>query len=402
VTPAGAAASRSALLPLIFAVTLTGILGNSLIAPALPDILDDFGIGDAGAGVVVAATSLPGIFLAPIIGLLADRYGRRNVLVPCLTTFGIFGLLAAVAPTFELLVAARIGLGIGGAGLINLAIVLIGDFWDGADRTRVIGRNAVVLTIGLAIFPPIGGLLTDAFSWRAALVPYGLALVTAFAASRLLHDHAPPDPPTVRSQLGGLGRAARQPQLLVVYAGAMIAFLLIFGILLAALPVHLEDEFGYGASVRGVFLALPAVPSMIVAFNIAAIRERIAPKALLAISSLVLAGGFALMGSTTLAVLVVIGCVAYGLGEGGLIPTLQDLSVSLAPEAQRGAVVALFVSSARLGQTVGPLGAAALFEATSTSFVMRVGALLAIGLALLFLLTPTGRTASDEPALEPA
>ena len=85
---------------------------------------------------------------------------------------------------------------------------------------------------------------------------------------------------------------------------------------------HLEDEFGYGASVRGVFLALPAVPSMIVAFNIAAIRERIAPKALLAISSLVLAGGFALMGSTTLAVLVVIGCVAYGLGgagEGGIL-----------------------------------------------------------------------------------
>ena len=53
--------------------------------------------------------------------------------------------------------------------------------------------------------------------------------------------------------------------------------------------------------------------------------------------------------------------MAYGLGEGGLIPTLQDLSVSLAPEAQRGAVVALFVSSARLGQTVGPLGAAALY-----------------------------------------
>ena len=108
------------------------------------------------------------------------------------------------------------------------------------------------------------------------------------------------------------------------------------------------------------------------------------------------------MGSSTLAVLVVIGCVGYGIGEGALIPTLQDLSVSLAPEEQRGAVVALFVSSARLGQTLGPLGAAALFEATSTSTVIRVGSLLAIGLALLFLIAPTGPRVDEEPAFETA
>jgi MFS family permease len=394
--------SRRALLPLIFAVTLTGILGNSLIAPALPDILDDFGVGDAGAGLVIAATSLPGIFLAPIIGLLADRFGRRRVLVPCLTTFGVFGLLAAAAPTFELLIVARIGLGIGGAGLINLAIVLIGDFWDGAERTRLIGRNSVVLTIGLAIIPPIGGLLTDAFSWRVALLPYGLALVTAFACWRMLDKSVPENAPTIRSQLSGLGRAARQPQLLVVYAGGMMAFLLIFGVFLAALPVHLEDTFGYGATVRGLFLALPAVPSMIVAFNIASIRERVAPRPLLAMSSLVLSAGFALIGSSTLAMLVVVGCLLYGVGEGALIPTLQDLSVALAPEGQRGAVVALFVSAARLGQTLGPLGAAALFEATSTFTVLRVGSILAIGLALLFMLAPTGRGAEDSATPEPS
>lgn len=396
------ASSKGSLLPLIFAVTLTGILGNSLIAPAVPDILDDFGVGDAGAGVLVAATSMPGIFLAPIIGLLADRYGRRRVLVPCLATFGVSGLLTALAPTFELLIVARVGLGVGGAGLINLAIVLIGDHWEGADRTRLIGRNSVVLTIGLALIPPLGGTLTDAFSWRVAVLPYGLALVTAFAAWRILDGSRPGNPPTIRSQLGGLGRAARQPQLLVVYAGGTIAFLLIFGVYLAALPLHLEEEFGYGASIRGLFLALPAVPSMIVAFNIARIRRHVAPKPLLAMSAVVLAVGFFMIGSSTLAILVILGCVFHGFGEGALIPTLQDLAVSLAPEAQRGAVVALFVSAARLGQTLGPLGAAALFQATSTSTVMRVGSLIAIGLALLFVLAPTGRRVDEKSVMEPA
>jgi MFS family permease len=206
--------------------------------------------------------------------------------------------------------------------------------------------------------------------------------------------------PPLRAQLGDLRRASRDPRLLIVYAGGIVSFTLIFGIFLAALPIHLEDQFGYGAAVRGLFLSLPAMSSMIVAFNIASIRRRVAAKQLLAMSAGVLAVGFSLMGASSLAVLVVAGCLFHGVGEGAMIPTLQDLSVSLAPEGQRGAVVALFVASSRLGQTIGPLGAAALFEATSTSFVLRVGALLALGLAVLYMLAPTASRRS--PAAQAA
>jgi predicted MFS family arabinose efflux permease len=396
--------ARRTLLPLIFAITLTGILGNTLIAPAIPDILDDFGVGDGGAGVLIAATSLPGVVLAPVIGLMADRFGRRQVVVPCLLIFGSFGLAAAAAPSFPMLVGARLGMGVGSAGLINLAIVLIGDHWEGSDRTRLIGRNAVVLTIGLAIVPPVGGALAQWASWRIALLPYGLALITAAAAWRMLDATRPPPGPSVREQLGGLGQAVRQPQLIIVYVGAMVSFVLIFGVFLATLPIHLEDEFGYGAGMRGLFLAVPALPSMVVAFNIERLRRHAAPRLLLAGSATLLAVAFTLMGSTTLAVLVVLGCIFHGLGEGALIPTMQDMAVTLAPHSQRGAVVALFVSCARLGQTIGPLGAALVFDATSTSAALRLGAVLAIGLAALFLIgltftrpdraIPTGAAAS--------
>ncbi|MGB0147584.1 MAG: MFS transporter, partial [Ilumatobacteraceae bacterium] len=64
-------------LPLVFAVTLTGIMANSLVSPLLPDILDTFDQSAGSAGPLVAAASLPGIFLAPIIGFAADRWGRR-------------------------------------------------------------------------------------------------------------------------------------------------------------------------------------------------------------------------------------------------------------------------------------------------------------------------------------
>ena len=94
-------------LPLVFAVTLTGIMANSLVSPLLPDILETFDQSAGSAGPLVAAASLPGIFLAPIIGFAADRWGRRPILTLCLIVFGLAGVLTAVAANFAMLVATR-------------------------------------------------------------------------------------------------------------------------------------------------------------------------------------------------------------------------------------------------------------------------------------------------------
>src|SRR5690606_12329211 len=102
---------------------------------------------------LVAAGSTAGILMAPVVGILADRFGRRVVLTVCLAVFGTFGGVAALAPSFEVLLLARFMQGFGSAGLINLAVVLIGDHWSGAERTRIVGRNSAVLTVGLAAMP---------------------------------------------------------------------------------------------------------------------------------------------------------------------------------------------------------------------------------------------------------
>jgi len=146
---------------LIFAITVTGIMANTMIAPAIPDILDDLGVAQSRAGLLLAAATLPGVVVAPVIGLLADRYGRREVLVPCLAVFGLAGGLSSFAPTFPALIGLRLLQGVGSAGLINLAVVVIADHWKDADRARVIGQNSAVLTVSLAVLPPLGGTLTD-------------------------------------------------------------------------------------------------------------------------------------------------------------------------------------------------------------------------------------------------
>ncbi|MEL0193477.1 MAG: MFS transporter, partial [Acidimicrobiaceae bacterium] len=192
-------------LPLVFAVTLTGIMANSLVSPLLPDILDTFDQSAGSAGPLVAAASLPGIFLAPIIGFAADRWGRRPILTLCLIVFGLAGVLTAVAANFAMLVATRFLLGVGSAGLINLGVVLIGDHFEGEERTTWIGRNAAILTIGLAIIPLASGVITEFFSWRIATLGYGFGFLSAAYAWNVLRDEPIRTAQPLRSQLAGVG-----------------------------------------------------------------------------------------------------------------------------------------------------------------------------------------------------
>ncbi len=256
-------------MPLIFTITITGILANTLVGPAIPDILEAFDQPDARAGWFVAAGTLPGILMAPVIGILADRFGRRAVLVPCLAAFGAFGLLSALAPSFPVLLGLRVLQGLGSAGLINLAVVLIGDHWTGVERARRVGQNAAVLTVSLAIFPPVGGLLTELGGWRLSFTPYVIGLATAVFIWRRLDPARPVDPVELHEQLAGARLAVRHRDVLGSISIGFVLFMLIFGLFLTTLPVHLEREFGLGAGWRGMVLAAPALTSTVAALRLA-------------------------------------------------------------------------------------------------------------------------------------
>ena len=206
--------------------------------------------------------------------MLADRWGRRQLLVPCLIVFGIGGAFAALAPSFGALLAARVLMGIGGAGLINLGVVLIGDTFSGDQRTVWIGRNSGLLLVALAIFPVISGFVTHQFGWRWALAPYSLALVTAGATWRLLDTPFEPTTLSIREQLGGVGGALRDRRILVTLVGGALAFAVSFGAFLSVLPNHLDAEFGMAADRRGLMLGLPAITATLAAFNLGRVRAR--------------------------------------------------------------------------------------------------------------------------------
>jgi predicted MFS family arabinose efflux permease len=376
---------------LIWAITLSGITANTLIAPVLPDIIEDFRRPDSAAGLVVAAASLPGVVAAPVIGVLADRLGRRRVVVPCLVIFGIASALAVAAPGYWVLVLARLLMGFGSAGLINLAVVLIGDHWSGQERVRQVGRNAAVLTAGLAVLPPLAGLLGMLGTWRLSQAPSVLALLTAWAAWAELDDLRPPH---AESTLGGQLRDAattlRSPTMAATILSGFLIFVMIFGLFLTVLPVHLQRDFGLDAGARGLLLAVPALSATVVSLNLARLRERLGLRTLLVSGAALFGVALALTGWASSVVGVLGGLLLYGTAEGFTVPSLQEITAARAPAAQRGTVLAVWVAAVRLGQASGPLVFAAVFAAVGTGEALVIGALVSVPVIALHAFTGIG------------
>jgi EmrB/QacA subfamily drug resistance transporter len=166
-------------------------IDQTIVAAALPSIARSLGEVERVSWVVVAylvATTVA----APVYGRLGDAFGRRRMLLVALGMYGLGSVLCAVAPSLDLLALARLVQGFGGGGLISLSVALIGEIVPPRERGRFQAYIAAVFACASGLGPVAGGLLTEAFGWRAVFLPQvPLAVLAAWLAVRRLGDAAP-------------------------------------------------------------------------------------------------------------------------------------------------------------------------------------------------------------------
>jgi MFS family permease len=372
---------------LLFGVTVVAVGNVSSVAPSFPLLVEALGVSRVSVGWVVTAYALPGILSAPIGGVLADRVGRKRVLVPTLVVFGLAGGACALVRSFPLLLGLRAVQGAAAAPLVGLAVTVIGDRYDGTARATAVGYNASALNVGTALYPAVGGALAAlAWFWPFALPLLALPVAGAVAWGLDV-------PPLRRAQtLSGYLAVARDRLtdrrvvgLLSVNLGV---FVLLFGAFITYVPELLDARFGSPSVVAGVVLAAASVSSGLVATQVGRLSVAYAPRRLIQLSLLI--DGLALACMPLVPGPWGVGAAAFlfGVAQGLNQPALQTRLTELTSEASRGVVLSLNGTVLRVGEAVGPLlmgGALALGGIDAVFYCAAAGAVLTAGGAVYAL-----------------
>lgn len=158
-------------------------LDATVVNIALPSIGEDLDASLAGLQWTVNAYALTLAALILIGGSLGDHFGRRRIFVWGVVWFAVASLLCALAPTVELLIAARAVQGVGAALLTPASLAMLEAVFDPDDRGAAIGAWSGLAGVSTAVGPFLGGWLVEAVSWRLIfLINLPLAAVVVWAA----------------------------------------------------------------------------------------------------------------------------------------------------------------------------------------------------------------------------
>ena len=135
------------------------MLDATVVNIALPSIGRDFGTGFQTLQWIVNAYTLTLAALILLAGALGDHFGRRRIFIIGVTWFALASLLCGLAPTAEILVAARALQGIGGALLTPGSLAIISSSFVATDRARAVGAWSGLGGVAAAIGPFLGGYL---------------------------------------------------------------------------------------------------------------------------------------------------------------------------------------------------------------------------------------------------
>ncbi|HEV2515239.1 MAG TPA: MFS transporter [Devosia sp.] len=208
---------------------------QSLLAPVLPTLQNELDTSQSAVSWVLIAWLLSAAVATPILGKVGDMIGKARTLVLALAAIGLGSLIAALAPSIELVIAGRIVQGLGGA-IVPLSFGIIRDEFPPARVPSAVGILSAVIAVGSGVGTILAGPIVDLFGWHGLFwVPLAVVTVTA----TLAFFFVPESPVKSGGTINWLAAA--------LLAAWLIALLL---------PLSLGTRWGWGSpEVIGLFVA---------------------------------------------------------------------------------------------------------------------------------------------------
>jgi EmrB/QacA subfamily drug resistance transporter len=185
--------ARWLILGVVCLAQLTVLLDNTILSVAIPSLTEELGASTADVQWMVNAYSLVQSGLLLTAGNAADRYGRRRMLLAGLALFGAGSVAASFSQSPGQLIAARAGMGVGGALLMTATLAVVVQVFDDTERPRAIGIWSTVNSLGFAAGPVLGGVLLNHLWWGSIfLINVPVVLAGLVATVKLVPESREP------------------------------------------------------------------------------------------------------------------------------------------------------------------------------------------------------------------
>ncbi len=373
---------------LLLGSTLT-VMAGAIIAPALPEISKAFShLADPELMSKLILT-LPALFialLAPVAGYFVDWSGRKKVLLFSLLLYALAGTTGAYLSDIYLILAGRALLGISVGALMTSIITLIGDYYEGRQRSAFMGYQAAFASTGGLVFISTGGMLAD-LHWRYPFLIYTVSLIIFIMAIVSVYE-----PQRIRPAGGvklisaGLLRSI-PAQVFWVYGIAFFSFA-VFYMIPVQLPFMLSSLADVSNTQVGIAIAFMNVTAIIMAFNYSRIKRRLDFPYIMALVYILVALGYTIISFSNTYWMMVAGILTGGLGFGMQMANINLWLVNLAPAEIRGTLVGYLNTFIFLGMFMSPVLLQPLVSVASLYDSFLIVAL--ILLALAFILSYSG------------
>ena len=390
------------------------------VAVALPDIGNDLDASSGAVGWVLNAFALGAAGPLLVSGRIADRFGRRRLLLAGVALFSVGTLLCAVAWTFEVLVVARALQGVATSLFMPASLSVVSTSATPERRAWAIGMWSAIGSTAAAAAPVVGGLVVDSLGWRwffalnipllvvaaamiVAVVPesrgddrhidlVGAAIVTASVTAVVYGLQEAglkgwTDPVVLGALVLGAvlfvvfvieQRSGREPLIdaaitrSVAYRPPVaVAFLANwgFGALNILLTFWLQDVRGESAAMTGVIFLAYSVPFAILGAVTGRVARRFGTAAPMALGMVLVAGSFLVLtqvGPTAPLVVVVVAMLLSGFGQGLSYNMSTTAAMAAVPDDDAGVASGLLTALRNVGVAAG-VALATLATAGSSS-----------------------------------
>lgn len=368
-------------------VSLVGTLGTNVAAPALPAMGPGLGVPDASLGLVITAYTLPAMVAVPVVGVLADLYGRRAVVIPSMTVFGVAGWAVTLVGTFEAVLVLRGVQGVAFAGIMPLSVTILGDLFDGQRGSTAQGIRVSLNGISSIVVPAVAGALS-AIAWQFPFVLYAAVLPAMIVVYFLL-----PETADESSSAGGILRQLhrywstmnaelRGTRTVTVLAGGGVRDFVRYAII-TFVPLFAVRTLDASFAQAGALLSLRGVAYILVAPLAGLIVSNVSTRWAL-VGSLVLgAAATALVPTAPGVIGLGVIVLAYSVTDAVFSPVIKDAVTDTATASSRAGMVAGMNVLKYGAQSASPVAFGIVLAAAGFEPMFLIGAVILAGYAVV-------------------